>query len=502
MPNERNLKRLSPSEARKNGQKGGQASGKARRERKALKDELLALLADGDTQEKICIALLRRAQRGDIRAFEVMRDTVGEKPGEITEVDQNNYYYGLPSRLMGSDFVNIHRDIQNRKYRFFDFEGGRGSLKSSFCALELVDLIMQNPKMCGIAMREVADTLRESVYAQTVWAISELGLEAQFTCTVTPMKITKNDTGQVIYFRGGNDPMKIKSIKPPNGMYIGVAWFEEKDQFRGTEAIRNIIQSIMRGGDDMVVLSSYNTPRSQRHFINVAKREAEPTRIIHKSCYLNAPIEWLGEPFFEFAEQLRLVNEKAYRHEYLGEAVGTGLNVFDNIVEREIPDDEIKTFDRLYYGLDWGWFPHPNAFTECYFNRDERKLYIYGEICRNKTKNEDMAVLLDAYRTVRITADPGAGGEKSISDFQAWGFNMQAAIKGPGSIEVGIKWMQSLTEIVIDPVRCPKAAEQFAVYEYLKDKDGNPITGYPDEGDDFIDSTRYALEEVWRRRGE
>lgn len=82
MANEKNLKKPSAKEARERGKKGGIASGAARRERKKLKDELLALLSDGDAQEKMCIAILRQAQRGNIKAFEVIRDTIGESESE------------------------------------------------------------------------------------------------------------------------------------------------------------------------------------------------------------------------------------------------------------------------------------------------------------------------------------------------------------------------------------------------------------------------------------
>lgn len=84
--NPQNLKVPSSKEARKNGSKGGKASAKKRQEQKTLKEELLVLLSDGDTQEKISIALIQRALKGDIKAFEVIRDTIGQKPTDKQEV--------------------------------------------------------------------------------------------------------------------------------------------------------------------------------------------------------------------------------------------------------------------------------------------------------------------------------------------------------------------------------------------------------------------------------
>lgn len=85
MANEQNLipnSERTPSELREIAQKGGIASGEARRRRKSLKEELEILLSDGNVQQRLVTSLLNRATTGDIRAFEVIRDTIGEKPAE------------------------------------------------------------------------------------------------------------------------------------------------------------------------------------------------------------------------------------------------------------------------------------------------------------------------------------------------------------------------------------------------------------------------------------
>ena len=107
---------------------------------------------------------------------------------------------------------------------------------------------MTSETMHACILRQVADTLRSSVYQQILWAISVLGLDNEFQCTVSPLEITRKSTGQKIYFRGADDPNKIKSIKVPFG-HIGVIWFEELDQFHGEEAVRKIEQSVIRGGE-------------------------------------------------------------------------------------------------------------------------------------------------------------------------------------------------------------------------------------------------------------
>ena len=80
------LRTRTTEEQREIARMGGIASGKARAARKTFKEELLLLLANGDTQEKISLALLQKAMNGDTKAFEVLRDTVGEKPKEEIEV--------------------------------------------------------------------------------------------------------------------------------------------------------------------------------------------------------------------------------------------------------------------------------------------------------------------------------------------------------------------------------------------------------------------------------
>lgn len=84
MANEKNLKPFTSEQSREkaveNGRKGGIESGKAKRKRKSLREQLEMLLETGNTQESIAVALVEKAMSGDVRAFEVLRDTIGEKP--------------------------------------------------------------------------------------------------------------------------------------------------------------------------------------------------------------------------------------------------------------------------------------------------------------------------------------------------------------------------------------------------------------------------------------
>ena len=223
-------------------------------------------------------------------------------------------------------------------------------------------------------------------------------------------------------------------------------------------------------------------------------------RLCHKSTYLEAPPEWLGAQFLAEAEHLKTTDERAYRHEYLGEAVGTGGNVFENLELREITDEEFASFDRIYQGVDWGWFPDPFAFIRLHYDRARETIYLMDEIYQNKLTNEASGklILSKGYKDAYITCD--SAEPKSSADYRAMGLPAKEAIKGSGSVEYGMKWLQR-RKIVIDRRRTPNAYNEFVNYEYERNKDGEIISGYPDENNHLIDATRYALERVFRRMG-
>lgn len=403
------------------------------------------------------------------------------------------------SEKIGPAFYAVAHDVFRHGHTHYDESGGRGSLKSSFVSIVVPLLLVQNPTAHALVLRKVANTIRDSVYAQYIWAIGELGMAEYWDARVSPMELIFKPTGQKIMFRGADDPMKIKSIKVPFG-YIAVTHFEEKDQFAGRAEIRTILQSTMRGGSVFWNFESYNPPISRDNWANKDSLEERTDRLCHKSTYLEAPPEWLGEQFLAEAEHLKATDERSYQHEYLGIPVGTGGNVFDKLELREITDTEIAGFDRIYQGADWGWFPDPFAFIRLCYDRTRETIFLIDEIYQNKMPNEQSAqIILDrGYNDARIICDNAE--PKSVADFRAMRLPAQAAIKGPGSVEYGMKWLQRRT-IVIDRKRTPNAYKEFVGYEYERNKDGDIISGYPDANNHLIDAARYALEPVSRRMG-
>ena len=405
------------------------------------------------------------------------------------------------SEKIGSAFYNVAHDVFHHGHTHYDFSGGRGSLKSSTVSILVVLLIMQeqNKNIHAVVLRKVANTIRDSVFAQYIWAIGELGAAAYWESKVSPMELIYKPTGQKIMFRGADDPMKIKSIKVPFG-YIGITHFEEKDQFAGRSEIRTILQSTMRGGSIFWNFESYNPPISRDNWANKDSLEERKDRLCHKSTYLEAPREWLGEQFILEAEHLRDTDERAYQHEYLGIPIGTGGNVFDKLELRDISDEEISRFDRIYQGVDFGWFPDPFAFIRLNYDRARETIYLIDEIYQNKLSNEESSKMIydRGYTDARIVCD--SAEPKSVADFRAMKLPAIEAVKGAGSVEYGMKFLQRRT-IVIDRRRTPHAYDEFVGYEYERNKEGEIISGYPDANNHLIDAVRYALEPANRRMG-
>ena len=432
----------------------------------------------------------------EIRLKEMKMDLEIKKATE-EDIKVDDKSFALPWNVISPAFVEALHKFEENIFTEYVFSGGRGSTKSSFISLKIIELIKNNPELNAVIVRQVANTLRHSVFAQIQWAIASLELTEEFKCTYSPLEITYKPTGQKIYFRGADEPTKLKGIKVKSG-YLGILWFEELDQFKGPEAVRTIEQSVVRGGDKAYIFKSFNPPKTANNWANKYVKVPKKNRYFNHSNYTQVPKKWLGKAFIEEAEHLKEINLKSYEHEYLGIANGNGGNVFDNVIIREITDDEIDVFDRIYMGVDWGWFPDPWVWNKMYYNPSQNKLYIYDEARENKKSNKDTYEILVNEKGVTpadiITCD--SAEKKSIQDYKNYGLSARGARKGPGSVDYSMKWLVSLNEIVIDNIRCPYTATEFLEYEYERTKDGEVISGYPDKENHHIDAVRYALEHI------
>lgn len=403
------------------------------------------------------------------------------------------------SNIVARSFWGVHQDIKRHGHTYYWMKGGRGSTKSSFISTELPQLLIQNPECHAVVLRKVGNTIKNSVYPQIQWGIEQLGLLDKFKYKTSPHEITYKATGQKILFFGCDDPQKIKSIKLPFG-YIGIVWLEELDQFSGMEEIRNLNQSLLRGGPKYWEFCSFNPPKSQNSWVNEEQLLDDDTRLVHHSTYQTVPEEWLGEQFFNDAARLKEKNEQAYRHEYLGEVTGTGGAVFDNVEDIRLSDDDIAAFDHLYHGLDFGFSMDPLAYVGMHYDSKREALYIFDEIYQQKLKNSMAAEMLKPrVKTDRLIAD--SAEPKSIAEMRDYGLRITGARKGRDSVEHGIKWLQDRAKIYIDKRRCPNAYREFVTYEYQRNRQGQFVSAYPDENNHAIDACRYGCSELMRAGG-
>lgn len=401
------------------------------------------------------------------------------------------------SNIIAPHFWDLHQDIKQHGHTYYWLEGGRGSTKSSDVSVEIPQLLIKNPECHAVVLRKIGNTIKNSVYPQMQWGIDALGLTDKFRFKTSPHEITYKKTGQKILFFGVDDPQKIKSIKLPFG-YVGVCWIEELDQFAGMEEIRNLNQSLLRGGPVFWEFCSFNPPKSQNNWVNEEKLFDDPDRLVHHSTYLGVPREWLGDRFFEDAEKLKERNEVAYRHEYLGEVTGTGGAVFENVEDMAMSDELVGNFDRLYYGLDFGFAVDPLAYVAMYYDAKREDLYIFDELYRQKMTNSQAAKAIKLrINGGRILAD--AAEPKSIAEMSDYGLRISGARKGPDSIDFGMRWLQNRAHIYIDKRRCPNTYKEFVAYEYDRNKDGQFISAYPDANNHSIDAVRYGLSEIMNR---
>ena len=500
-----------PSERREIAQKAGRASGKKRRQLKTWKQlaqEVLAMpIKDGKVDKKIksladakgknlrvqdamILAQTVQAMKGDTKAFGLIAelsglfDTDGPDLQPLAVPDDTN--------LIIPAFDGLAADIKRHLHTHYWLKGGRGSTKSSFISLQIPKLMIAHPDCHAVVLRKVGNTLKNSVYQQLEWAIEELGLMNEFSFKKSPMEITLNRTSQKILFFGVDDKAKLKSLKMPFG-YVGVLWYEELDQFAGMAEIRNINQSLLRGGPEAWCFYSFNPPKSRDNWVNVEQLTDRDDRLVSSSNYTLVPKEWLGEQFIIEAEALKQQRPDLYAHEYMGEVTGTGGDVFGNVSDLEMSDDMIAgQFDNIRDGIDFGFAIDPFAYTKMHYDPKKHDLYIFDEVYGVQISNEKAYELVkDKIGTRYVQCD--SAEPKSIARLQDLGLRCIGVKKGPDSRDFAIKWLSDLAHIYIDKRRCPNTYREFVSYEFAQDKDGNFISQYPKANDHTIDSVRYAL---------
>lgn len=410
--------------------------------------------------------------------------------------------------LIADPFIPMHRAVCAGLGGDFWTYGGRASGKSSCISLEIVRGMMRHADRSALVMVKTGKDIREGVYEQMIWAIRMLGVEDEFECTVSPIRIRRRSTGQVITFRGGDNTAKTKAMKAPAGTYYAYVWFEEADQFAGMAEIRRVYQSVTRGapeGAPFFRFHSFNPPRSRDSWANARIRELQAEgATVYKANYTDMPPGWLPGQLIDDAEALKAADPEAYRHEYLGEDVGYGAEVFPRAEVRPIEPGEIEAAPYRCYGVDWGFSADPWVMVACAYDAKRRVLYVTGERSGLGLTNRESAGLVRAmleaagepYATVWCdSAEP-----KSVADYRELGIDAKGAPKaGVNDVRNSVRWLQNRSSIVVDP-SCTLAAEEFATYSYELTPDGEPTGALPDRDNHAIDAARYACSMLMRDR--
>jgi PBSX family phage terminase large subunit len=429
---------------------------------------------------------------------------------------------GLPpidtASLVPACYSDAWRDIMAHGHSEYIGESGRGSLKSTVLLAEApLMLMLKDPHLCGVGFRRVGNTLRDSVFAGFVSAIRRMGLEREFEWGVQPMEIRRPSTGQVIMFRGLDDPEKAKSLtlQRPD-QYIGFACWEEFDQNKGERAVRVVEQTIKRGAAPKFwTFRAFNTPADPEHWAHLyaARREAEGAALVLRSTYLDVPREFLGEEFYRDAERLKAVSEEAYRNEYLGESVGLTGRVFDNVVARDLGPEDVASLKWSRCGIDWGFASDPFVWLRVGYDRKKAELYVFDELYNVKALDETNVSEVKRRLAERdeegrpLPLEDGspdfregrpenecradAAGAKDIATWRHFGVNVMGASKRV-PVADGIKWLAKRRAIYIDRRKCPLAYQEFSRYRAMEDEDGR-FLGYPDKDNHAIDAVRYAV---------
>jgi phage terminase large subunit len=393
-------------------------------------------------------------------------------------------------------------------------KGGRGSGKSFHIPLRILSDIIEYP-VSALAMRKVQNTIVKSVFQNFEAAAIFLGVRHLFKFTESRLEITYLPRGNKIYFAGADDPNKIKSIK--DAKYpLAILWIEEMAEFKTEDEVTTIENSVLREeldgkihseavkrkrkyGFDYSFYYSYNPPKRKQSWVN-KKYESQfldKNTFVDHSTYLDNP--HLSAKFIEEAENVKKNKPLKYDWEYLGKAIGSGVVPFANLEYREITDKEVRTFDNIVQGLDWGYGPDPYAFVRMHYDKTRRILYFIDEHYGHKISNREAAewILKKQYHDVLTIGD--SAEPKSISELKSYGIRIKGAKKGPGSVEFGEKWLDDLEAIVIDVKRTPNVAKEFEDIDYQVDADGNQKARLEDKDNHTVDATRYGTEPLRRK---
>lgn len=400
----------------------------------------------------------------------------------------NNQIY-LPDLIGGG-----YKKFWNFKGRYRVVKGSRASKKSKTTALWYIYNIMKYKNANLLVVRKTYRTLKDSCYTELKWAIHRLGVDAFFSCTQSPLEITYIPTGQKIYFRGLDDPLKVTSITVDVG-YLCWMWLEEAYEINSESDFDMLDESIRGNVSDELfkqITITFN-PWNDRHWLKKKFFDVKDDNILALTTNYKCN-EWLDEADLKVFETMKKNNPRRYQVAGLGNwGVVDGL-VYENWKEQDFNIDDIKNKDTIsVFGMDFGYTNDASTLFCGILDLKAKKLWVFDEMYKKGLSNKDIYnnVVEMGFVKEQIIAD--SAEPKSIDELKYYGIRrIQGAKKGKDSINNGIQWIQDL-EIIIHP-RCVNFLTEISNYQWDTDKFGNKINKPIDCFNHLMDAMRYALE--------
>lgn len=397
------------------------------------------------------------------------------------------------------------------KGRYRVCKGSRASKKSKTTALWYIVNMMKYPQANTLVVRKTFRTLKDSCFTELKWAVHRLKVDAWWEFKESPLEATYTPTGQKIYFRGLDDPLKVTSITVDVGVLCW-AWLEEAYEVMNEDDF-NILDESIRGGvpEGSGLFKQWTitfNPWNEHHWLK--KRffdNPDDNTLAMTTNYMCN--EWLDAADIKVFEDMKKRNPRRYAVAGLGGwGIVDGL-VYENWKEQDFTlinskeyndmDDKDKPEHPVFkdkltscFGLDFGYTNDPSTLFCGLLDQDAKRLFVFDEMYEKGLSNKKIAERITemGYAKERITAD--SAEPKSIDELKSLGLRVKGAAKGKDSIKNGIQWIQDL-EIIIHP-RCVNFITEISNYTWDKDKFGTKLNVPIDDFNHLMDAMRYALE--------
>ncbi len=390
-----------------------------------------------------------------------------------------------------------YNQFWNFKGRYRVVKGSRASKKSKTTALWIVTNMMKYPDANTLVIRKVFRTLKDSCFTELKWAINRLCVQDYWDIKESPLEMTYIPTGQKIYFRGLDDPLKVTSITVEKGVLCWM-WIEEAYEIMNEDDFNILDESIRGQVDDGLfkqITLTFN-PWNEHHWIKKRFFDAPPDPDILAMTTNYLMNEFLDEADRKVFETMKKNNPRRYRVAGLGEwGIVEGL-IFENWEEKEFNLEDIKKIKGIKsaFGLDFGYTNDPSALFCGMVDLNNKVIYVFDEMYQEGMSNEAIyeEITKMGYRKERIRAD--SAEPKSIDRLRTLGLvNIRAARKGKDSVNNGIDFIQDF-KIVIHP-KCVNFLTEISNYTWDTDKFGKKVNKPIDDFNHLMDAMRYALED-------